>query len=209
MRASILEGLAENESLCPTLAFQHALLAPEAYVGMGSGTGLVTAPFACDEGAHQGAVESGWNFALAVNKAFQRFIRTLEVVDGGVVAIIDDNHALGLPRALFATNQVFVQDLAEVGLEAQPAKVQCWIRDEDQTASWHQHRGAIPEGKRTLGDGTIVRGVTVCNISVRSQEYTLDYLSERAGKIEGAMSAIGDLLDPRCWPHHEIPIRQQ
>ena len=45
-----------------TLAFSHALLLPEAHVGVGNGTSLTTAPCRCAEGVHQGAIEAGWFF---------------------------------------------------------------------------------------------------------------------------------------------------
>ena len=60
-----------------TLVFGHALLDPAAYVGMGSGTQLGKDLFKCTEGVHQGAVESGWFFALACNEVFQRYNTTL------------------------------------------------------------------------------------------------------------------------------------
>ena len=40
------------------VAFMQTILEPSAYVGMGKGTELVTAPFKMEEGVQQGAVES-------------------------------------------------------------------------------------------------------------------------------------------------------
>ncbi len=42
---SILNAMNKEESLTMTLAFTHALLNPEAYVGMGSSTSLIMVPF--------------------------------------------------------------------------------------------------------------------------------------------------------------------
>ena len=96
-RAGVIDGIREEETLHGTLAFKHALLAPEAYIGMGNGTALVTAPFRCCEGTQQGAVESGWDFSLLCNKAFQRLNNRLKADGGGATAIIDDNYLVGPP----------------------------------------------------------------------------------------------------------------
>ena len=72
MREGVLVNIKNSGKLDDTLAFSHVLLLPEAYVGIGNGTGLATAPFRCVEGVHQGAIEAGWFFAIAVNPAFQR-----------------------------------------------------------------------------------------------------------------------------------------
>ena len=57
-RASVVDEVRSHDCLSNTLAFTHALLEPAAYVGMGGGCGMITAPFKCEEGVHQGAVES-------------------------------------------------------------------------------------------------------------------------------------------------------
>ena len=86
MREGVLVNIKDSGKLDDTLAFSHALLLPEAYVGMGNGTSLATAPFRCAEGVHQGAIEAGWFFAIAVNPpAFQRLNNRLREHGGGVV----------------------------------------------------------------------------------------------------------------------------
>ena len=56
---SIAEAMRATGNLDHILAFDHALMEPEAYVAMGSGCTLVTALFKCSSGIHQGAVEAG------------------------------------------------------------------------------------------------------------------------------------------------------
>jgi len=69
-RESILGAMKEAPGLTSTLAFAHMILEPRTYIGMGSGTNLVTAPFRSEEGSQQGSIEGGWFFALAANAAF-------------------------------------------------------------------------------------------------------------------------------------------
>ena len=84
-RASVLDEIRSHASLSNTLAFSHALMEPAAYVGMGGGCQLITAPFKCKEGVHQGAVESGFYFSIACNPSFQELNDTLAVHGGAVV----------------------------------------------------------------------------------------------------------------------------
>ena len=81
----VLVNIKDSGKLDDTLAFSHALLLPEAYVGTDNSTGLTTAPFRCAEGVHQGAIEARWFFAIAVNPAFQRLNNRLREHGGGVV----------------------------------------------------------------------------------------------------------------------------
>ena len=91
------------------------------YVGMGNGTGLITAPFLNKEGVHQGAIEGRWFFAIRCNDAFQRLNTTLAEYGGGVVAIVDDNYQMGLPAVIFPANRTFDRDLREARLMLNPA----------------------------------------------------------------------------------------
>ena len=110
-RESVLEAIKESGKLDSPLAFSHDLMLPEAYVGMGSGTRLVKAPFRCAEGMHQGAVESRWHYSHRYNKAFQKLRSTLKDCDGGVMAIIDDNYTMGPPQHIFTAHQTFGNDI--------------------------------------------------------------------------------------------------
>ena len=92
------------------------------YVGMGSGTNLVTAPFRSEEGSQQGSIEGGWFFALAANAPFQKLNKTLVEAGGAATAIMDDNYAMGPPSVIFPANEQLMVDLAVVGLELQPSK---------------------------------------------------------------------------------------
>ena len=55
---------------------------------------------------------------------------------------------------IFVANAIFAQNLAEVGLELQPAKTQCYIRDELRGAEWDAASGTIPNGvlKDSMGN---------------------------------------------------------
>ena len=44
---------------------------------------------------------------------------------GGVMAIVDDNYAMGHPEHIFRAHQTFGNDLTNVGLQLQLAKLQC------------------------------------------------------------------------------------
>ena len=103
------------------------------YVGMGGGISLVEAPFKCEEGMHQGAVESGCFFSLDCNKAFQTLRTKLQDCGGGGTAIIDDNYTLGPTEAIFTAHQQFGVGIREVGLQLQPKKSQCYIDEEFRT----------------------------------------------------------------------------
>ena len=109
---------------------------PEAYMGMGNVAQLVTAPFRCVEGVHQGTTESGWFFSIDVNRAFRNLCTTLSDCEGGVTGIIDDNYIMGPPDQIFAANKAFAEDLLEVGLELQPTKSQCYIAEPFMDAEW-------------------------------------------------------------------------
>ena len=88
-----------------TVMFKQTLLEPSAYVGMGKGTDLVTAPFQMEEGFQQGAVESGWLFLLGVNPAFQRCNRLLAEHGGALTVIINDNYISGPPTQTFEAKE--------------------------------------------------------------------------------------------------------
>ena len=62
-------------------------------------------------------MESGWYFALACDEAFQKYNTTLLENGGSVMAVIDDNHAMGYPEHIFSAHQTFRLDLVKVGLQ--------------------------------------------------------------------------------------------
>ena len=113
----------KSGKLDDTVAFMHALLEPLAYVGMGKGTELITASFRVAEGTHQGAVESGWLFSLAVNPTFKQCDRMVAEHGGGLVAIMDDNYITGPPAQAFEATKHLMAELKEAGHELQPKKV--------------------------------------------------------------------------------------
>lgn len=82
---------------------------------MGNGTLLITAPFACAEGAHQGATKSGWFFSIACDKAFQNANRRLAEHGGGSMPIINDNYLMGPPQHIFPAIEALKTAIAEVG----------------------------------------------------------------------------------------------
>ena len=88
-----MNAIRESEQLSDTLALSHALMLPKAYVGMGSGTGLIdAAPFGCNEGVHQGMIERNYFFSMPCNKAFQALNHQVAIHGGGVMAIIDKHY---------------------------------------------------------------------------------------------------------------------
>ena len=185
-RESMLKSAKEQPTLRGTTVFMQKILSPMGYMAMGNGTGIVTAPFRYEEGGHQGAVETGFMFALACDKAFKAFNRRLADVGGAVTAIMDENYAVRPPPELFAANAQFAIDLAEVGLEAQPAKAKCYINEAHRNEDWHHHRGDVPEGILKNDDGTHVvgdnnetlHGLDVCNIPVGTEQYVLKTLEK-------------------------------
>ena len=161
-RQIMLSETKQEDTLSNTVVFMQALLDPSGYVAMGNGTRLIDAPFSnCDDGGHQGAVETSFLFGLAVNKAFKNFHQRLQEVGGGLTAIVDDNYAIGPPRELFLANKQFAIELKEVGLTSQPTKAECYIDEAYRNDEWHQLRGDIPEGTLEV-NGCTVRGMVVC-----------------------------------------------
>ena len=107
-RERMLQEVKRSGKLDDTVAFMQALLEPSAYIGMGKvgkGTDLTTALFRVAEGTHQGAVESGWLFSVAVNPAFKRADRTMAEHGGGLAATIGDNYITGPPALAFEVNR--------------------------------------------------------------------------------------------------------
>ena len=138
---------------------------------MGNGAQLVTAPFRCVEGVHQGAIKSGKFFSIAVDSAFLKLCTTLADCEGGVTVIIDDNYIMGLKEHIFAANQEFVEDLLKAGLELQPAKSQCYIVEPFRDAEWDALRGDIPNGmlknsdsEAATLDGNTLHGITAYSV---------------------------------------------
>ena len=71
-RESVLKAMMRaSGKLGHTLSFMYALMKPTAYIGLGAGTRMTTAPFKCSEGQHQGAIESGWLFVLQLMMHFK------------------------------------------------------------------------------------------------------------------------------------------
>ena len=126
------------------MAFMNAIMKPKGYIGLGAGTRLTTAPFKCDEGQHQGAIESSWLFSLGVNEAFQRHNQRLAEHGGGMIAIMDDNYTIGPPKIIFNSMRRLREDLEKVGLELQPSKSKCYIAEEYRNEEWERLRGDIP-----------------------------------------------------------------
>ena len=100
-RESIMTAMKGEAGLSRTLAFSHTLMDPITYIGMGSGTNVVTASFRLEEGFQQGAIKASWIFALRANEAFQQPNPTLQPSGGVVTAIMDDNYTLGPPDVIF------------------------------------------------------------------------------------------------------------
>ena len=212
----MLQEVKQSGVLGDTVAFMHALLEPSAYVGMGKGTQLITAPFRVPEGTHQGAVESSWLFSIAVNKPFQRANNRMAEQGGGLVAIIDDNYITGPPALAFETNKMLAEDLKKMaGLELQPKKSKCYISPAYRVDGWDSMRGDIEEGvlKREDGEevrvnGELARGMTVCNVPIGTEEFVLGYLEQKLKKILKGYDKLIELLDPGRWPNPDIPTRQ-
>ena len=59
----MLKAMKGCGKLADTVAFMQTLLEPSAYVCIGKGIDLVTAPFKMEEGVQQGTVESDWLLA--------------------------------------------------------------------------------------------------------------------------------------------------
>ena len=91
--------------LADTVAFMQTLLEPSAYVCIGKGIDLVTAPFKMEEGVQQGAMESGWLLLCGVNSAFQRCNRLLAEHGGALTVIINDNYISGPPTQTFEAKE--------------------------------------------------------------------------------------------------------
>ena len=215
-RESMLAAVKQQPGLRGTTVFMQKLLEPKGYMAMGNGTGIVAAPFRCEEGGHQGAVETSFMFSLTVDTAFKAYARRLAEVGGGISAIIDDSYAFGPPRELFAANNQFAIDIAKVGLESQPSKSKCYIDEAHRDEEWNTLRGNIPEGILKNDDGTPITGdngetlygLDVCNVPVGMQQYIVKTLKKKLDKIVKSNNKIAELMDPAKWNHPDIPARQ-
>ena len=76
-------------------------------------------------------------------------------------------------------------------------------------------RGEVEDGiLRTEGGeevrvfGELARGMTVCNVSIGSEEFVRGYLQQKLKKIQKGFKKIIELLDPGRWPNPDIPTRQ-
>ena len=91
---------------------------------------------------------------------FQELNNTLAVNGGAVTTIINDNYLLVNMSDIFPANETFVEDLAVVSLQLQPAKSQCYIREGLQGTEWDTVRRNIPNGvlKDSNNDEVLVEG---------------------------------------------------
>ena len=214
-RQGVMHEMKDTGKLDHTVVFMQSLLEPSAYVGMGKGTELTTAPFRMDKGFHQGAVNSGWLFSLCFNKPFQRCNRGLADHGGGMMAIVDDNYLSGPPVQAFEAMKGLEVDLQEVGLKLNAEKSKCYITDAHRDAAWERMRGDIPNGvlktpggEVVLTNGEPLHGMTVCNVPIGSRAFVEGYLDQRLEKILKGYAKLGELLDPGRWPNPDIPTRQ-
>ena len=63
-REGVLSAIKKQSSLRNMIAFNHALMQPSTYIGMGNATSLATESFCCKEGVHNYAIENGWYFSI-------------------------------------------------------------------------------------------------------------------------------------------------
>ena len=207
-RESVLKAMRASGKLGHTLAFMHAIMKPNAYIGLGAGTRMTTAPFKCCEGQHQGAIESSWLFSLAVNDAFQRHNERLAEHGGAMMAIMDDNYTIGNPEHIFESMQLLKEDLAKVGLELQPSKSKCYISEENRNEEWDRLRGDTPNETMVDDEGITHYGLSICNIPMGSKGYVKTYLDKKKSRIIQGFDLVSEALDPGRYPHPEIPTRQ-
>jgi hypothetical protein len=214
MRSKILRSLRESGRFDHILAFSHALLEPEAYVGFGNGINTYNAGFRSCEGVDQGAIESAAFFALAVNSSFQTYNASLGLHGGGAAAIIDDNYGFGLKEHLFPAFAQLTADLAAQGLQLQDRKSSCYIHPEHRDADWDRLRGNIPHGtlahttNQPEASSTDAFGLTVCNVPIGTESFVRGYLKHKGKRVRKNFELARQLLDPLRWPHPDIPTRQ-
>ena len=202
---SVLKAMRASGKLGHTLAIMYALMKPTAYIGLGAGTRMTTAPFKCCEGQHQGAIESSWLFCLAVNDAFQRHNARLAEHGGAMMAIMDDNYTIGNQEVIFDSIKLLKEDLAIVGLELQPNKSKCYISEENRNEEWERLRGDTPNEVVVDEDGTTHYGLLICNIPMGSERYVKTYLDKKKSQIIQGFDVVSKTLDPGRYPHPEIP----
>ena len=208
-REHCLRIMKETGKLNHILAFSHALLNPVSYIGIGSGARVIDAGFKSCEGFDQGALEAGPFFALTVNPAFQNMHQTLAEKGGGVLAIMDDHYAMADPETLSEANNKLKSDLKVVGLDLQPKKSACYIREGLRDERWDEFRGEIPNGKLDDEDEECVDfGIEICNVPFGTEGFVKGYLNKKQTRIVGGFDRAKELLDPAEWPHPDIPTQQ-
>eukprot|EP00957_Ditylum_brightwellii_P174039 13250771-Ditylum_brightwellii.AAC.1 len=81
-----------------------------------SGAHITIAPFTCDEGFQQGAVEASFLFCAGTNKVNQASHQDLISTRGGLKVGIDDTYLLGQPNVVVPSVPFHMERLCEVGL---------------------------------------------------------------------------------------------
>ena len=74
---------------------------PISYVGLGGGPAMIRAPFNCEEGEQQGAVESMPLFTFSTDNSNNATNAELRAHGGALVAGADDTYLIGPPEVVF------------------------------------------------------------------------------------------------------------
>eukprot|EP00957_Ditylum_brightwellii_P128196 9777529-Ditylum_brightwellii.AAC.1 len=115
----IIKPVWDCPDLCGTYLFFHKILSPCSYVGLGGGAHVITAPFTCNKGVQQGAVDASFLFCAGTNKANQANQAThQDLLDtrGGLKAGMDDTYLCGMLDLVVTVVVAHREHIQEVGL---------------------------------------------------------------------------------------------
>ena len=196
MRKCIIEALIREGVFNDIIVYIAETIKVAAYVGMGSGTNLFTAPFHLNEGVPQGGPLSSHLFGVGTIRPFKKLNATLADVEGAMTAIMDDNISIGPPGVVFpAVKQMAADVKEECGLDFRPDKSCAYMRDDRKPYNWDELRGDIPEGIIEADDGSTYHGISICNIPVGHQKYVETYLKRKKDKIGRDFHLVEEFLE--------------
>lgn len=129
-REEVLDELWENSDLGEMWYYFWQMQNVKAYIGLGGGTKMKTAPIINEEGMQHGEVEGMPLFTLGPHKVNTITNTELREHGGALMRGADDTYLVGPPGIVFECLHRHKQRLAEVGLEINVNKTKYHIKDQ-------------------------------------------------------------------------------
>ena len=105
--------------------------------------------------------------------------------------------------------QLAIDVKEECGMNFRPDKLMVYImRKEYKSDNWDELRGEIKNGEIKDSDGTIYRGLPICNILVGEPTYVETYLKQKKNSLEKKFNMVHGFLDLGMWSDQTLQIRK-